>query len=38
MPNYDVHAKYHFFMPNQFNKSQVSGIYLKNANLLATQL
>ena len=26
MPNYDVHAKHHFFMPNHFKKGQISGI------------
>jgi len=27
MPNYDVHAKRHFFMPNHFEKGQISGIW-----------
>jgi len=27
MPNYDVHAKHHFFMPNHFKKGQISGIW-----------
>jgi len=27
MPNYDVHAKHHIFMPNNFIKSQISGIW-----------
>ena len=26
MPNHDVHAKHHFFMPNHFEKGQISGI------------
>jgi len=26
MPNYDVHAKRHFFMPNHVKKGQISGI------------
>jgi len=26
MPNYDVHAKHHIFMPNHFEKGQISGI------------
>jgi len=33
MPNYDVHAKHHFFMPNNFKKGQISGIWPYNANL-----
>jgi len=27
MPNFDVHAKHHFFMPNNFKKGQISGIW-----------
>jgi len=29
MPNYDVDAKHHFFMPNNFKKGQISGIWPK---------
>jgi len=28
MPNHAVHAKHHFFMPNRFEKCQISGIGL----------
>jgi len=27
MPNYDVHTKHHFVMPNHFKKGQISGIW-----------
>jgi len=27
MPNYDVHAKHHFFMPNHFEKGHISGTW-----------
>jgi len=27
MPNYDVHAKQHIFMPNHFEKRQMSEIW-----------
>jgi len=33
MPNYDVHAKHHFFMPNHFKKAKLLEFGLKNANL-----
>ena len=33
MPNYDVHAKHHFFMPNNFKKAKFLEFGLKNANL-----
>jgi len=27
MPNYDIHAKHRFFMPNHFQKGQIFGIW-----------
>ena len=35
IPNYDVHAKHHFFVPNHFKKGQKAKFKfgLKNANL-----
>jgi len=38
MPNYDVHAKHHFFMPNHFEKAKFLEFGLENANLATLRL